>query len=220
MAARSMERNSKCHQSKYEAEHQKLEKRLSQLMEELGTGDPLSLRKVEREEVMKGVMRWLFGPSFRFWARGTREDLTLKLTSRFTLKCGKESHSKARSPNFYIKLIEWENMLYILYPYFWSHPSRWDLKKDLEHPDIMHKVFLKSGCARVVLTIRPGFETDFVTFMESGEMKPMPNKTRGYSTIVEEMQNFAKTNYPGVPSANPESKCSSPNLAKSTKNLA
>ena len=189
-------------QSKYESEHQKLEKRLTQLMEELGTGDPLSLRKVEREEVMKGVMRWLFGPSFRFWARGTREDLYTKAYKSVHLEMWERVTFQGEVTKFLHQAIEWENMLYILYPYFWSHPSRWDLKKDLEHPDIMHKVFLKSGCARVVLTIRPGFETDFVTFMESGEMKPMPNKTRGYSTIVEEMQNFAKTNYPGVPSAN------------------
>jgi hypothetical protein len=47
--------------------------------------------------------------------------------------------------------IEWENMLYFLYPYFWSHKNRWEEKKYLEHPDIMQKTFLKSGSARIVL---------------------------------------------------------------------
>ena len=67
----------------------------------------------------------------------------------------------------------------------------------------MHKVFLKSGCARVVLTIRPGFEEDFLTFMDSCDL--LPNKTRPYRPIVKEMQDLAKTNYPGIPTANPGS---------------
>ena len=41
-------------------------------------------------------------------------------------------------------------------------------KKYMQHPDIMHKTFLKAGAARVVLTIRPGFEKDFVSFVENG----------------------------------------------------
>jgi len=189
-------------QSKYEADHQKLEKRLSQLKEELGAGDPLSLRKAEREEVMKGVMRWLFGPTFKFWAPGTKEDLYTPSYKAVYKDMWDRVTFQGEVIKFLHEAIEWENMLYILYPYFWSHPNRWELKKDLQHPDIMHKVFLKSGCARVVLTIRPGFENDFVKFMESCELQ-MPNKTRPYLPIVTEMQEFAKTSYPGLPSANP-----------------
>jgi hypothetical protein len=90
-------------------------------------------------------------------------------------------------------------MVYFLYPYFWSHASRWELKKYLDHPDLMHRTFLKSGSARVVLTIRPGFESDFVTYVETGAI----GSSHPYLSIAEEMQAFANTNYPGLPPANP-----------------
>ena len=66
----------------------------------------------------------------------------------------------------------------------------------------MHRTFLKSGSARVVLTIRPGFETDFVSFLETGTLDGLPS-THPYMSIAEEMQAYANTNYPGIRSANP-----------------
>ena len=54
--------------------------------------------------------------------------------------------------------IEWENVLYFTYPYFWDDNTLWDFKKFLYHPDPTHRTFLRSGAARVVLTIRPGFD--------------------------------------------------------------
>ena len=66
----------------------------------------------------------------------------------------------------------------------------------------MHCTFLKSGSARVVLTIRPGFEGDFVSFLEKGTFDGLP-PTHPYMNIAEEMQAFANTNYPGIRAANP-----------------
>src|SRR5206468_1518598 len=82
--------------------------------------------------------------------------------------------------------IEWENMLYILYPYFWSYTTHWEFKKYLDHPDFIHRAFLRAGSARVVLTIRPGFETDFVSFLETGKFDPLPS-SHPYMTIAQEM---------------------------------
>ena len=55
----------------------------------------------------------------------------------------------------------------------------------------------------MVLTIRPGFERDFLALVETGSFNALPNN-HPYVTIVEEMENYAKTNYPGIPPANPE----------------
>lgn len=189
-------------QSLYEMNRQIQEKRLALLKEELGAGDTLSLRKIEREEVMKGVMRWLFGPFFKFVDSKTPPKLYDESDRSIIDKTNwKRVSLQGEIIKFVHHAIEWENMLYILYPYFWSHTDRWDLKMNLQHPDIMHKVFLKSGCARVVLTLRPGFEEQFISFMQTGELKP--EQAAAYLSISQEMENFAKTNYPGVPSANP-----------------
>ena len=92
-------------------------------------------------------------------------------------------------------------MVFFLYPYFWSHTARWELKKYLDHPDFLHRTFLKSGSARVVMTIRPGFERDFVSFVETGGFDGL-DPSHPYMTIAAETEAFAHTNYPGIPAAN------------------
>ena len=190
-------------QSRYYEQRLLLKDRLAKLTEELGDQDALSLRKFEREEVMKGVLRWLFGPSFNFIPPGLPTDLY----NNHEVVASKATWGQVLAHGELIKFlhhaIEWENVLYFLYPYFWSHLSRWELKKYLNHPDAMHKAFLKAGSARVVLTIRPGFERDFMSLLETGTFDGLPTG-HPYLTIIEEMENFAKTNYPGIPPANPE----------------
>jgi hypothetical protein len=188
-------------QARYELNRTMLRNQLAQLQEELGAQDALSLRKVEREEVMKGVLRWLFGPSFTFVPPvpaslyGSNQTVINDAVWGAVLAQGEVI-------KFLHHAIEWENMLYFLYPYFWSHSSRWEFKKYLDHPDFMHRAFLKAGSARVVLTIRPGFEREFVSFLETGIFDGLP-AGHPYLTIAEEMEAFAKTNYPGIRPANP-----------------
>jgi hypothetical protein len=189
-------------QARYEANRTMLQGRLARLQDEIGAQDPLSLRKVEREEVMKHVLRWLFGPSFTFVPPGLPPDLYDSNGSVVSDEVWSEVLAHGEVIKFLHQAVEWENMLFLLYPYFWSHTSRWEFKKYLDHPDFLHKSFLKAGSARVVLTIRPGFEKDFVSFLETGGLDGLPD-THPYMTIAAEMQAFANTNYPGIRAANP-----------------
>lgn len=191
--------------ARYELNRTMLRDQLSALQEQLGAQDALSLRQIEREEVMKNVLRWLFGPdsSFRFVAPGTPENLYKSNQTVLSDKIWARVMAQGEVIKFLHHAIEWENMLYILYPYFWSHVSRWEFKKYLDHPDFIHRSFLRAGSARVVLTIRPGFETDFVKFLETGTLDPSSSSSP-YMTVAEEMQAYAQTNYPGIRSANPD----------------
>lgn len=187
----------------YEMTRVTLKNQLAQLQADLGAQDALSLRQIEREEVMKQVLRWLFGPGFEFTTPGL--PVNLYGSNESVIPNGQWSKVLAHGEviKFLHQAIEWENMIYFLYPYFWSHTSRWELKKYLDHPDFMHRAFLRSGSARVVLTIRPGFERDFVTFLETGKFDELTDG-HPYISIAEEMQAYAKTNYPNLPSANPD----------------
>jgi Type II secretion system (T2SS), protein G len=188
-------------QARYELNRTMLKDRLAQLQEELSAQDALSLRKIEREEVMKHVLRWLFGPTFTFVPPGLPPDLYGPNGAVIDAATWGKVLAHGEVIKFLHQAIEWENMLFFLYPYFWSHTTRWELKKYLDHPDFLHRVFLKSGSARVVLTIRPGFELDFVSFLETGGLNGLPD-THPYFTIAEEMRAFALTNYPGIRAAN------------------
>lgn len=184
------------------------------LLEEIGGYDALTLRRMEQEEVMKGVLRWLFGPSFQL--------VPSDISSLFMLTDSNDPDVKdVLDPNqltdtawlrvmehgefikYIHNAIEWESVLYFTYPYFWDKNGKWDFKKFLYHPDSRHRVFLRSGAARVVLTIRPGFEDSFSQLVESGSFQNLPGP-HPYVTIAQEIQNFASTNYPGFPPANPE----------------
>lgn len=188
---------------RYAERRQMLEDRLRTLTEEIGSQDPLSLRKREREEIMRGVLVWLFGPDFAFSPKGLPATLTGEEGAVLNAAVWARVSDHGKVIQFLHHAIEWENMVYVLYPYFWSHPARWDLKKDLDHPDLQHRAFLKAGAARVVLTIRPGFEKAFLSFMETGGFDALP-PDHPYMTMAEELAAFAKTNYPGIPAANPE----------------
>ena len=98
--------------------------------------------------------------------------------------------------------VEWENLLYFLYPYFWGSELVGRDKLLFQHPDSEHDRFLRAGYARIVLTIRPGFEEDFTRLVETGSLAGP--YTSPYLPIAQEIENFARTNYAGIPPANPE----------------
>ena len=179
--------------------------KLAQLYEDLAADDSLTLRKKEREEIMKGVLRWFLGPYIFRLIIPELDNLYDPVTGA---PMSDNWHLVLRRGDlikFLQNAIEWENMLYILYPYYWGSENNWELKKYLQHPDPLHKIFLRSGFARVVFTIRPGFEKQFACFIETGDIRMCDDgHESSYVTIAEEMQNYAQTNYPGTPSLSDE----------------
>jgi hypothetical protein len=104
---------------------------------------------------------------------------------------------------FINEAIEWENVLYFLYSYFWDVPPSWDFIRQLRHPDPTRQAFLRSGSARVVLTVRRGWEAAWVSFVEAGGFGQQLTPGHPYLTIAEEIRTYDETNYPGIPPANP-----------------
>ena len=185
------------------------------LIASLSSIDTLTLRREEREEIMRGVLEWLLGPSFEFmpdalaalYGSGSTP-ATISLTGN---KLGVSDAQWAtmfryqEMIKFLHQAIEWENLLYFVYPYFWDLPSSWDFIRTLEHPDLERQQFLRAGSARVVLTVRPGFETSFAQFVDNGSFGTVLPPGHPYVTIGQEIAAYSQTNYPGVPPANPAS---------------
>lgn len=206
-----------------------LRDRKAQLEQEIGDYDSLTLRRMEREEIMRLVLQWLFGPSFQFVP--TMFEL-LGLAKSFQpspdplpeeyldpTQMTLVEWATVRKYGEFIKYIqnavEWENLLFFSYPYFWDLIENWPFKRFLVHPDFDHRTFLRAGCARVVLPIRPGFECSFARLVEhftlqnnenTGDDDPCTElgKDHPYVTIGEEIRNYAMTNYEHIPPANPD----------------
>jgi hypothetical protein len=60
---------------------------------------------------------------------------------------------------FYEQAFEWEHMAFVLYPYFWTGRDDWPAASLRSDRDTRLTEFLRSGYARIVLPVRPGFET-------------------------------------------------------------
>lgn len=181
------------------------------------------------------ALRWLLGPQFEFvpdnvikffkdsspsstGAARTEDDMkwgvnftgnSLGLNSQgWTIAEQFEAIGNfERAVNFINEAIEWENVVYFLYSYFWDIPEAWQFVRQLEHPDATRQAFLRSGAARIVLTVRKGYELAWTWFTEHYDNNPPPGPWPDYPymTIADQIQNYDETNYPGIPPANPAS---------------
>lgn len=214
----------------YTAQISALRDRRAQLEKDIESYDSLTLRRMEREEIMRLVLVWLFGPSFQIVpalfdvlalteSAAPTSDPLPELALNPALMSLAEWNTVRKYGEFIKYLqnaIEWENVLFFSYPYWWDLIENWPFKRFLVHPDFDHRTFLRAGCARVVVTIRPGFECSFAQLVEHFTMQttPDPNATDAcsealgpdhpYVTIGDEIRNYAMTNYEHVPPANPD----------------
>jgi len=215
--------------ARYQEQNARLQGERDILWRALAGKDTLSLRRLEREEMLRLIMLWILGPDASYanapaWIEST---VNLMLADEIAFLQSKGAPATP-SPSFggidgtkwsqalifgdFVKFvqqaIEWENLLYFLYPYFWGSEGQGREKMLFEHPDPEHQNFLRAGYCRVVITVRPGFEEDFTRLVETGSLKgigsPQNVYTSPYLPIAEEIANRALTNYAGIPPANPE----------------
>ncbi len=111
---------------------------------------------------------------------------------------------------FINQAIEWENVVTFLYSYFWDNPDSWDFIRNIQHQDPTRQSFLRAGSARVVLTVRKGWEEMWTTFVNTGAPYSIGKETQDggsipypYLTIAQEIAAYDDRNYPGIPPANP-----------------
>ncbi len=211
-------------QSTYYTNQQAVQSRITALEEQISNADTLTLRREESDEIMKGVLRWLLGTQFEFMPPSVVQLFTQQKDTAgnpvndinygvsFTGNdIGLNSplswstmYQYQEMVKFINEAIEWENVLYFLYSYFWDVPTSWDFIRTIEHPNKTRQAFLRSGSARVVLPVRKGYEERWTAFVELGDLtSTQPPGTSPYMTIAQEIQNYDDTNYPGIPPANP-----------------
>lgn len=204
-------------QTSFLAEQSQVQAQISAIQDKLNGVDTLTLRREENDEIMKCVLRWLLGTNFEFVPQSV---VDLFKAAKGDLKHGVNFTGNDIGPNsldwsilyqfedmvkFINEAIEWESVVYFLYSYFWDVPPSWDFVRQIQHPDPTRQAFLRSGSARVVLTVRQGFEVAWTNFAERGDLNlPSTIPTNyPYLKIAQEIQDYNNTNYPGIPAANP-----------------
>jgi hypothetical protein len=94
---------------------------------------------------------------------------------------------------FIEQAFEWEIMSYKFYPFYWGNRQDWQQNYQKEVSDPLFRSFLQSGMARVIVSIRPGFEEAVMYFMATGQIwnggqVPAIGDDL-YLSIVEELKN-------------------------------
>jgi hypothetical protein len=188
-------------QTKYYAQQQDIAGRIAALEARLNDVDTLTLRREESDEIMKNVLRYLLGGWFPSMPK---EVLDAFAAAKVDVAHGTGFEGDTIGPDstlwttvrqyedvvrFVNQAIEWENVVSFLYSYFWDLPESWRFIRDIEHPDAKRQAFLRAGSARVVLTIRRGWETRWVNFVEHGVIDDpnAPENPSQYWTIAQEI---------------------------------
>jgi hypothetical protein len=156
-----------------------LRDRLSMLQRDIAADDPVRLRRMEREAIMRTVLEWLF-PGFK-----DASSVLASLPSPGSLDPGR--WQQVMQYGEYIKFvqtaIDWDNVMVFLYPYFWDTIWNEPEKLFLQHPDPVHREFLRAGSARVILAIQPGYEQEVVSLLDQGQLGKLPHGTRFQASI-------------------------------------
>lgn len=71
---------------------------------------------------------------------------------------------------FMEQAFEWEIMSYNFYPYYWGERKSWADLYQFDDNDPIFRAFVQSGMARVIVTVRPGFEEAVRHFMATGQI--------------------------------------------------
>lgn len=178
---------------RHEQERQELEDLKAQILEEINADDSLTLRQREREEIMKRVMNYFFGYDFSLISS---PDMPSECILPETVLPGEII-------SFLNQAIEWENIVYVLYPYFWSNRESRSYKMFLHHADRTHRDFLRAGAARVLITIRRGWENAFVNAVEHDPFSGL-NSNPPLMPIAQELQLEAWKRFNDMPPDDPQ----------------
>ena len=159
----------------------------------LRASNPLFYRQIEQTVLRKNCVSYLidrnesgertYGKS-GLYQGSTLENAEVKLNQRLD--------TYTSFATFLEQAIEWDIMSYNFYPFYWANRSKWTELYQYENDDPTFRKFMQAGMARVVVTVRPGFENAMMHYMatgnvwDGGELPVLDDPL--YLSIVEELQ--------------------------------
>ncbi|WP_299679151.1 hypothetical protein [uncultured Dokdonia sp.] len=159
----------------------------------LRDSNPLFYRQIEQTVLRKNCISYLidrnqdgertYGKS-GLYEGSILEDAEVKLNQRLD--------NYTSFATFLEQAIEWDIMSYNFYPFYWANRGKWGELYQYENNDPVFRKFMQAGMARVVVTVRPGFEDAMMHYMatgnvwDGGELPVLDDPL--YLSIVEELQ--------------------------------
>ncbi|MGB5981091.1 MAG: hypothetical protein WBG46_03000 [Nonlabens sp.] len=124
--------------------------------------NPMFYREIEKNVLKKNCLDYLLGSATLGSKNLINDDGAVTRNDMM------EAHTS--TAQFFEQAFEWNIMSYQFYPFFWAYRDRWADKYTQNSEDTLFNAFLKSGMARVFLTVRPGFEAAVNFYMGTGKI--------------------------------------------------
>lgn len=130
--------------------------------------NPLFYRQIENTVLRKNCIEYLVSHAVlggTTLVSGNSFDTTQVMYDHINLE------TYAAKVKFFEQAFEWNLMSYNFYPFYWAQRSKWqDLYNVEEQDDPIFRAFLQSGMARVIVTVRPGFEEAVNWYIGTGQV--------------------------------------------------
>ncbi len=150
--------------SKYEAEKNKAV--------EIKRTNPGFYRQIENLILRKNCISYMISQNpLAHYTYG--KDLSNKATSfgSYEIKLSSELDSYTAFVKFIEQAFEWEIMSYNFYPFYWGPRNGWVKKYQFDDTDDpTFRAFIQAGMARVILTVKPGFEKAVQLYFMTGQI--------------------------------------------------
>ena len=159
-----------------------------------GTNPALN-RQIERTELKRGCINWLFEGAnvgvYGTYGGGPGDP------NPPVYQTGAALLAQADRAKFIEQCFEWDLLTYTLYPYYWLPREKWRMHYQLNDTDPLFLSFLQAGLARVVVSVRPGFEKAALHFLRTGQLwdggDAPGSESPLYLSVMAELQPPART---------------------------
>lgn len=147
----------------------------TQTVDPLGAADPDTNRATERQELKRSCIA-IFDNSNATVAGSE----VMQLNPQTAAIPSDPAHPQLPEPvlataqslgarvRWFEQAFEWENIAYVLYPYYWGRRELWLERFRLTNVDPLFLNFLQAGYARVVVPVRIGFEQAVQFYLNTG----------------------------------------------------
>ncbi|CAM4344097.1 hypothetical protein [Flavobacterium terrigena] len=134
--------------------------------------NPGFYRQIENMVLRKNCISYIIDQSPTAKNTYGKNDLTRGGSfGAYEVNVNKSLDEYAAFVKFIEQAFEWDIMSYHFYPFYWGNRSDWASTYQYnETNDPLFRSFMQSGMARVVVTVRPGFEAAVNYYMQTGQI--------------------------------------------------
>jgi len=135
--------------------------------------NPLFYREIEQMVLRKNCISYLIDNSLNSPQRFGQEMYVTNPAQSFTnlqVKLDQTMDNYSSLAKFMEQAFEWNLISYNFYPYYWASDADWVKLYQFDSNDAIFRNFMQAGMARVVVSVKPGFEDAVLHYMAFGQI--------------------------------------------------